>query len=41
MRHNAFARARVVFKDQPKSMGPTLYADFDDTCGNIIRLVQG
>jgi catechol 2,3-dioxygenase-like lactoylglutathione lyase family enzyme len=42
--HREYARliARgVVFKKQPQSMGPTLYADFDDTCGNIIRLVQG
>lgn len=31
----------VVFQSEPKPMGPTLYADFDDTCGNIIRLVQG
>ena len=31
----------VVFKAEPAEMGPTLYADFDDTCGNYIRLVQG
>jgi catechol 2,3-dioxygenase-like lactoylglutathione lyase family enzyme len=31
----------VVFKGQPERMGPTLYADFDDTCGNFIRLVEG
>ena len=31
----------VVFKDEPKAMGPTMYADFDDTCGNFIRLLQG
>ena len=31
----------VVFKAPPASLGPTLFADFDDTCGNYIRLVQG
>lgn len=30
----------VTFKEAPKPMGPILYADFDDTCGNLIRLVQ-
>jgi len=39
-----FARLRakgVVFRDEPKAMGPTRFADFDDTCGNFIRLVEG
>ena len=39
-----FARLRakgVAFKDEPKAMGPTRFADFDDTCGNFIRLVEG
>jgi catechol 2,3-dioxygenase-like lactoylglutathione lyase family enzyme len=31
----------VVFKNEPKSMGPTMFTDFDDTCGNFIRLVEG
>lgn len=31
----------VVFKAPPAAMGPTMFADFDDTCGNWIRLVQG
>lgn len=31
----------VAFKSAPEPMGPTLYADFDDTCGNVIRLLQG
>jgi catechol 2,3-dioxygenase-like lactoylglutathione lyase family enzyme len=31
----------VQFKSEPKSMGPTKYVDFDDTCGNFIRLVEG
>ena len=39
-----FARLRangVAFRDEPKAMGPTKFADFDDTCGNFIRLVEG
>ena len=31
----------VEFRDEPKAMGPTKFADFDDTCGNLIRLVEG
>ncbi len=31
----------VVFKAPPAEMGPTMYADFDDTCGNYIRLLEG
>lgn len=31
----------VAFKAPPAAMGPTKFADFDDTCGNLIRLVQG
>ena len=31
----------VAFRDQPKAMGATKFADFDDTCGNLIRLVEG
>ena len=31
----------VAFKGEPKTMGPTKFADFDDTCGNFIRLVEG
>lgn len=31
----------VAFRDEPKKMGPTKFADFDDTCGNFIRLVEG
>ena len=31
----------VAFRDEPKTMGPTKYADFDDTCGNLIRLLEG
>ena len=31
----------VAFKSEPKNMGPTKFADFDDTCGGFIRLVEG
>lgn len=31
----------VAFRDEPRTMGPTKFADFDDTCGNLIRLVEG
>ena len=31
----------VAFRAEPKPMGPTKFADFDDTCGNLIRLVEG
>ena len=31
----------VAFRGEPKKMGPTTFADFDDTCGNYIRLVEG
>ena len=31
----------VAFRSEPKTTGPTKFADFDDTCGNLIRLVEG
>ena len=31
----------VAFKGEPKPMGPTMFADFHDTCGNLIRLLEG
>ena len=31
----------VAFRGEPKAMGPTKFADFDDTCGNLIRIVEG
>lgn len=31
----------VIFRGEPQAMGPTKFADFDDTCGNLIRLVEG
>lgn len=34
-------RARgVVFRTEPQRMGPVLAATFEDTCGNLIHLVQ-
>lgn len=30
----------VVFRSEPKSMGPITAVVFEDTCGNLINLVQ-
>jgi catechol 2,3-dioxygenase-like lactoylglutathione lyase family enzyme len=30
----------VVFRSEPRQMGPTTLAAFDDTCGNLIQLYQ-
>lgn len=30
----------VEFKSEPKVMGPTILAVFDDTCGNYIQIFQ-
>jgi catechol 2,3-dioxygenase-like lactoylglutathione lyase family enzyme len=30
----------VVFRGEPKSMGPIIAVTFEDTCGNLINLVQ-
>lgn len=30
----------VVFRGEPKSMGPATSVVFEDTCGNLINLVQ-
>lgn len=39
--HRRLAALGVTFRGEPKQMGPTLFVDFDDTCGNLIRLVEG
>lgn len=39
--HRRLKALGVAFRDEPKQMGPTLVVDFDDTCGNLIRLVEG
>jgi catechol 2,3-dioxygenase-like lactoylglutathione lyase family enzyme len=31
----------VAFRSEPKKMGPTTVAVFEDTCGNLIQLYQG
>jgi catechol 2,3-dioxygenase-like lactoylglutathione lyase family enzyme len=41
--HGEFERLRargVVFVQDPVSMGPVTTAVFDDTCGNLIQIVQ-
>lgn len=30
----------VVFKSKPKTMGPVTVAEFEDTCGNLIQMMQ-
>jgi len=30
----------VEFKSEPKQMGPTVVAQFEDTCGNYIQIYQ-
>lgn len=30
----------VIFRSEPKSMGPITAVTFEDTCGNLINLVQ-
>jgi catechol 2,3-dioxygenase-like lactoylglutathione lyase family enzyme len=30
----------VVFRGEPTAMGPITAVDFDDTCGNLVKLVQ-
>jgi catechol 2,3-dioxygenase-like lactoylglutathione lyase family enzyme len=32
--------AGVVFRGEPRNMGPIIGAIFEDTCGNLINLVQ-
>lgn len=38
--YEELSRKGVSFSMKPKPMGPTVLADFEDTCGNRIRLVQ-
>ena len=30
----------VVFRGEPKNMGPVIVVQFEDTCGNLLHLVQ-
>jgi catechol 2,3-dioxygenase-like lactoylglutathione lyase family enzyme len=39
--HARLKERGVALRDEPKPIGPTLFVDFDDTCGNFIRLVEG
>lgn len=38
--HERMEKLGVVFKTKPTQMGPVTVAVFDDTCGNLIQLVQ-
>jgi catechol 2,3-dioxygenase-like lactoylglutathione lyase family enzyme len=38
--HERLKKAGVVFKSAPKQMGPVTIAVFEDTCGNLIQMVQ-
>ncbi|SRR6266567_3370563 len=38
--HERMAKLGVVFKTKPTTMGPVIIAVFEDTCGNLIQLVQ-
>jgi catechol 2,3-dioxygenase-like lactoylglutathione lyase family enzyme len=38
-----FARMKergVIFRGEPKSLGPIISVDFEDSCGNLINLVR-
>lgn len=38
--HERMTNAGVTFKSAPKQMGPVTVAVFEDTCGNLIQMVQ-
>jgi predicted enzyme related to lactoylglutathione lyase len=38
--YERLTRQGVVFHAKPMEMGPTIIAMFDDTCGNVIQLIQ-
>ena len=38
--HSALVARGVKFRTEPKQMGPIVAATFEDTCGNLINLVQ-
>jgi hypothetical protein len=38
--HTRMEKLGVVFKTPPTKAGPVTIARFDDTCGNLIQLVQ-
>lgn len=39
--YERLSKLGVVFRTPPVKTGPSTYAVFDDTCGNLIRLDQG
>lgn len=38
--YDRLKRLGVIFRGEPKSMGPITAVLFEDTCGNLINLVQ-
>jgi catechol 2,3-dioxygenase-like lactoylglutathione lyase family enzyme len=38
--HRRLQQLGVIFRGEPKSMGPVTVVLFEDTCGNLINLVQ-
>ena len=38
--HAALVARGVKFRTEPKHMGPIVAATFEDTCGNLINLIQ-
>jgi catechol 2,3-dioxygenase-like lactoylglutathione lyase family enzyme len=38
--HERMKNAGVIFKSAPTKMGPVTVAVFEDTCGNLIQMVQ-
>lgn len=38
--HERMSRLGVVFRKPPAKMGPVTIAVFEDTCGNLIQLVE-
>jgi predicted enzyme related to lactoylglutathione lyase len=38
--YNRLTGRGVVFRSEPTPMGPTLMTMFDDTCGNLVLLLQ-
>jgi catechol 2,3-dioxygenase-like lactoylglutathione lyase family enzyme len=39
-KYERMKKLRVEFRSEPKPMGPTTAAVFDDTCGNLIQLYE-
>ncbi|WNG15360.1 VOC family protein [Cystobacter fuscus] len=38
--YERMAKLGVVFRGEPKKMGPVTVVSFEDTCGNLIMMVQ-